>query len=389
MHINTSLYCPVSPANISDEALVCGNPTGGGRPPIDVLNVSTTISSDQLVDRIIKVPNNVTLTITGSELALSENSKIIVQPGGKLVITDSYLHGCGSSKWGGIEVNGNNNTPDQLIITGSAFANADYVIKTDKTLGILIDNNIFVNGIIALSLDKNKDFTITKNTFYNYDIGIKTKNTFIADVRSLIKENLFVGVKTPVSFNNDNHTKLDINCNQFQNYTQYAILSSNTLLKNQGSLMEGTGNIFISASILPNNKLNHNGNNPKYYYDPSNPITSGMNVIIISATGDGCLNNHRPFMPETETPTEKIGIISIAPNPATDETMLSYYLGDETSEGTVVITNIFGQALSKITVSGKETKINIDCSKFADGIYFISLIGEGNIIEAKKMIIAK
>lgn len=135
-------------------------------------------------------------------------------------------------------------------------------------------------------MNKMKDFLISGNTFVNYEIGIKTTNTCAADVKSGIEKNIFFNIKTAIDFTNDNHSKLDIKCNRFS-YTDYAILSNQTILKDQGQLDEGAGNEFISNSTLANNKLKHvNGNFPKYYYDPSQPITSGMNVTTIASITD-------------------------------------------------------------------------------------------------------
>ncbi|HET6243586.1 MAG: T9SS type A sorting domain-containing protein [Bacteroidetes bacterium] len=374
--------------------------SGGPLPPVNVLNSSVIINSDQFIDNVTIVPNNVNLTVIDCELAFSENSKIIVLPGGKLEIRNSFFHGCENLKWGGIEVKGNNNVSDQLIVTGSAFANTDYVIKTDKTLNIYIEDNIFANGITAIELDRNKDFVIRNNYFYNYDIAIKASRTPVANVRSLIKENIFEKVKTAIYFENDNQSKLDIVCNKFDNYEDYAIYAQNTILKDQGSNIEA-GNSFVSTSVKLNHKLRHNGNTMNYYYDPSNPVTlvtsGGMSAIAQAASSDGTCSdiNDRRSNPNPNVGSDpvygnsksKLDLYS-APNPNSGEATIYYNLGEE-KQGTLTIMDMYGNVMNCIKVTSESNQVNSDYSNYSSGIYMISLTNSKSEVINKKMIIAK
>ncbi|MBA3662918.1 MAG: T9SS type A sorting domain-containing protein [Bacteroidetes bacterium] len=381
----------------------CDLTDGGGspNPVMDVLSASRTINSDQYIDKIIIVPNNMTLTIDNSELSLSINSKIIVQPGGKLEIRDSYLHGCQNNKWGGIQVKGNNNVSNQFTAIGSAFVNSDYTVKTDKTLNIYLEDNIFANGVTALELEKNKDFSIRKNYFFNYAIGIKTSKTPLADVKSIIKENTFEAVKTAIYFEDDNHARLDIKCNKFDHYSEYAIYSERTTLKDQGSNLEGAANEFISASTKLNDKLHHDGNSMKYYYDPSNPVSlitsGGLNAIAQSASADGtCAEqlaryNNSGSEEENEISytilNDKMALTSV-PNPNSGEAAIYFNLGGE-AQGELIIFDICGKTIDRLKVNSEVNKIDVKYNQLSDGIYLMSLTNSKGEVINKKMIITR
>lgn len=384
---------------ISDKVCYTSETTLSG-----VITSNHTFSDSILVTGNILVPNGITLKFEKAIVLIDENIRIRVMPGGKLIINSSELiSSCIVKKWAGIEVKGNPVFLNPLTITNSVITGSDFPINLDKSKDIIISGSAFIgdNIGIAIMMNKMKDFQISDNTFINYETGIKTTNTCPADIKSGIERNIFFNVKTAIDFTNDNHSKLDIKCNRFS-YTDYAILSNQTLLKDQGQLGEGAGNEFISNSTLANNKLKHiNGNSPKYYFDPSQPITSGMNVTTIASITDricysysfdtsSTVNSQKmaPADPIQKSISKKVIDLYSVPNPNSGQASIYYSLGEE-KLGELVIMDIFGKVIDRITLINESNKVDVDFSEYTSGIYLISLINSKGEIMNKKMIIAK
>lgn len=372
--------------------------------------VSKIISGNQvysdsiLISGNIIVPYGATLNFKKATVMLVENASIKVMPGGKLIIDASRLESsCIGKKWAGIEVKGAPAFQNPLIIQNSFIVGSDFPLNLDKTQGILISQSTFLGDNLgtAIVMNKMKDFKIFENTFSNFITGIKTINTSEADVKSIIEKNIFLNVKIALDFTQDKHTKLDIKCNRFS-YTDYAILSNQTLLKDQGVLGEGAGNEFISNSTLANNKLKHtNGNSPKYYYDPSQPILSGMNVTTLSSTTDrvcytysfdtsSTISLQRLSALSTQEEVAPMQVVSVysVPNPNTGKATIFYNLGGE-KQGNLVIMDIYGKIIGQIKVTSESNKIDVDYREYSPGVYLISLTNFRGEVTNQKMIIAK
>lgn len=369
-----------------------------------IISGNQVYSDSVLISSNIIVPQGATLRFEKAIVMLAENVSIKVMPGGKLIIDASRLESsCIGKKWAGIEVKGAPAFQNPLTIKNSFIAGSDSPLSLDKTQGILISQSTFLGDNIgtAIVMNKMKDFQISENTFSNFITGIKTTNTSAADVKSIIEKNIFLNVKIALDFTQDKHTKLDVKCNRFS-YTDYAILSDQTLLKDQGVIGEGAGNEFISNSTLANNKLKHtNGNSPKYYYDPSQPITSGMNVTtLLSATDRVCyvysfdtsttISSQRLSTLSTQEeviPMEVISVYSV-PNPNTGKSTIFYNLGGE-KQGELVIMDIYGKIIRQIKVTSESNKIDVDYNGCATGVYLISLKNSKGEVTNHKMIIEK
>jgi hypothetical protein len=83
------------------------------------------------------------------------------------------------------------------------------------------------------------------------------------------------------------------------------------------------------------------------------------------------------------------GIIGNVPNPATEQTAIYFNLGNTSATGEIVTTNMYGVIIARNNVTGNANKVDVDCSKFVNGLYFNSLIVEGNLVGSKKMVITK
>ncbi len=360
-------------------------------------------TGELLINNNVIVPAGATLIFKGAKVFANDNLNIRVLPGGIIKIIESeFYSACTDKKWNGIEVKGNPLLSNPLLIDRSYFTGTDFPLTVDKSKGILITNSSFVGTGLgtAISLDKMKDFEISGNTFDGYSVGINTTKTYIADIKSIIVKNVFNNVKTAINFSQDNHIKLDVKCNQF-NYAEYAINSDQTILKNQGAVTEGAGNEFTTTSVLPNNKIKHmNGNNPKYYYDPANPIASGMNVTVLASSLNPMCYSYsfdtssvfasRMAAPNSIEAISKKGTIDIlaVPNPNVGQASIFFNLGED-SNGEVIIMDIYGKILDRIKVTSTSQKVDVNYTEYANGIYMITLINSKGEAVNKKMIISK
>lgn len=389
--------------NIARIACSNTNLNGHGQHyPTQVLTNSLTISDSAWINGLITVPNNVTLTIDKAQIAFVSTAKIHVEPGGKLEIKDSYLHGCSGDSWEGISVKGNNNISGQLIMEGSKISDAITAIKTERTNNISITESFFEHGTTAILLERNKGFEIRGNQFADFTYGIRSSHTLISNAS--IKENYFSGVKYAIYFENDNQMKTEISCNKFEDYTEYAIYSKSTNLKDQGSLTEGAGNEFVSSSTQPNDKLFHQGNIMKYYYDPSEPLSLsnslGMTAIALPAANDGScrstgnmrmanLQEDENIMLENNIRSYGFGKgLNCYPNPVSEIATVVYELPEGVS-GDIIITGILGNEISKYSVKQGSGSIEINCSDLSTGIYFFTLMGNNSVMGVRKITIAR
>ncbi len=102
---------------------------------LNINNDQTWYYSNRLLPSILKIHTNATLTIKGS-IFCTENAKIIVEPGGKLIIDGGTIKNyCSTKPWQGIEVKGNSlfsqNATNQgiVILNGAVIENAVCGIK--------------------------------------------------------------------------------------------------------------------------------------------------------------------------------------------------------------------------------------------------------------------
>ncbi len=373
-----------------------------------VLTHDLTIKDSTIVMGTIKIPAGVKLTIENSDIAFLAEAKIesVLSPDGtfldgKVVIINSNLHGCDGQSWGGIHITSIADTSyNPIVIQNSTIDDASLFLK--RVRGGSITNSSFSNGVSAIVMDHARGFTITGNSFSNFVTAISTSNSQggssggVPAPASIISNNRFADVGTAINCVNDNHSNLDISCNEFYNCSMYGVKTTNTTIKDQGNSSNGTGNRYINPSSLINSRFSHNGNSMIYYTDPSDSFTLttglGMNATSSSASADGCGSGAR-FVNQgtviTDSPTANGKNLTAVPNPNNGLASVSYTLPNESSPGELIITNMFGQVLSRYPATSKSATIDIDCSQYASGIYFLSLIQHGSLVASKKMVISK
>ncbi len=72
--------------------------------------------------------------------------------------------------------------------------------------------------------------------------------------------------------------------------------------------------------------------------------------------------------------------VSIYPNPVSNNLIIN----NMTGVNTIKVSDILGETVKNITVSGSKTNINV--SNLSKGIYFISLMNDKNVLETKKFV---
>lgn len=373
----------------------------GGNNPIKtlsgVLSSSKIASNDTLwITGDVTVTNNKSLSIDKCLVIISPNVKINVQPGALLDIKGSLLQSCDGRTWQGIIVNGNNNVTNQLAVDASVLMDASTVVKADKAVGISLTDNLFYGGDVAVSYDRNKSFIIQKNEFDNYNTGIKTTNTR-AGV-SEISGNSFFAIKTGVSFDGDDHSKLILACNSFEVYKDYAVDSKNTILQDQGSTTTGAGNKFAGSNTATD-MIRHTGNAMNYYYDPSSPVIATPNVNAQPALYDGScaivtartINNSLAITTESASPNNETVItkeieFKAFPNPFTNDLTVTYSLPAKCKSGELKIYDAAaGKLVYSTSLNSTDNKLKLELD-VPQGLYFCSITAEDSSSKQFKLI---
>lgn len=115
-----------------------------------------TWESHKSLSGTVTIPNGAILRITG-EVKFAADAKIVVEPGGKLIIDGGWLSsGC---MWNGIEVKGNSLMPQDtlthglvLIINGGKIQNARTAIRSIHGGIVKINNGKFINNRHSVSI---------------------------------------------------------------------------------------------------------------------------------------------------------------------------------------------------------------------------------------------
>jgi len=137
---------------------------------VPTINQNETWSDDKFINQIVSIESGATLTITG-KIRFAENSKIIIKPGGVLIVNGGLLtnsKGCSNPLWEGIEVWGTSNQHQYtysgncyqgklILMNGATIENAREAVVNRKyddwnSMGGIIqaDNANFINNHRAI-----------------------------------------------------------------------------------------------------------------------------------------------------------------------------------------------------------------------------------------------
>ncbi len=76
------------------------------------------------------------------------------------------------------------------------------------------------------------------------------------------------------------------------------------------------------------------------------------------------------------------------PNPANKKTIINYYLAPDSKNAILKITDVSGRTVQSIPLpENGHQQVHVDCSEMSVGIYFYTLMVEGQIKETRKMIL--
>jgi hypothetical protein len=75
------------------------------------------------------------------------------------------------------------------------------------------------------------------------------------------------------------------------------------------------------------------------------------------------------------------------PNPFGEETMINYYLPENTGNAKIIFFDMYGQSMKEVPLTEIGSgNIHVDSKNLASGIYSYSLIIDGRVIDTKKMV---
>ena len=76
------------------------------------------------------------------------------------------------------------------------------------------------------------------------------------------------------------------------------------------------------------------------------------------------------------------------PNPVTDTTTIGYFLSDDSQNSFMKITDLSGRTIQSIPLEKKgKNQVQVNCLEMSPGIYFYSLMVEGEVKATKKMVV--
>jgi len=353
----------------------CGNAGIGGN-----INSNTTYSSTTVyVTSDILVTGNTTLTFDDATVIFSPGVKIKGNPNSSVIIKNgTVMFGCNGSQWGGIELKGNHQVNDKLIIDNSILVNAPTIVDADKIGTISIKGSVFANGTTAIKLNRSKAFTISGNIIAGYKTGIQTTNTNPNYV-STITDNRIILNDRGLDFNGDIHNLLTIACNII-GYSSKGIYSRNTTLAAQGDPNTSAGNTFIKTGAgVPTDYIDHVGNSTSYYYGPIESsaylFPNVMNIPKIQAVADkACAMPFASFVCKSlvgikESSKENSSFL-IYPNPSSGLFTIKY---SDLPKGkwTLNVHDVLGRLITSKRIEGNSDNTTLQIT--GKGLYFVSL----------------
>ena len=149
-------------------------------------------------------------------------------------------------------------------------------------------------------------------------------------------------------------------------------------------------NVYVSPDPLTIAGNTTNESDFSGHYLPSG--MSGMSVIRYvffdqrNPDDSVCFNTNFQAYPLGISGLSGTNALAAYPNPASGKVTVAFS-GMESASGTVVIRNLLGERVKEITVSGTSGKVTFDATDLNSGIYFYSLVVNGNAVATKKLVV--
>ena len=86
---------------------------------------------------------------------------------------------------------------------------------------------------------------------------------------------------------------------------------------------------------------------------------------------------------------EDFHYINIAPNPTADYTIVQYVLEESMKNAQLQITDLSGKIISTQTLKQKQDQQLIDIRNYKSGIYLLSIITNGKVLETVQLNVTK
>lgn len=129
-------------------------------------------------------------------------------------------------------------------------------------------------------------------------------------------------------------------------------------------------------------------------YTPINNNNTLIKVFLLNAEDNSILTNfYVKYYSEVSLPAQskaKPMNAEVYPNPMAVNAVVNYYVPAKYKNPTMIIRNMVGKTVKTYNLrSGEDAKLNINSSELTNGVYFYSIVSEGQTITTKKLVIRK
>ncbi|MBW8050666.1 MAG: T9SS type A sorting domain-containing protein [Cytophagales bacterium] len=124
-------------------------------------------------------------------------------------------------------------------------------------------------------------------------------------------------------------------------------------------------------------------------------IVFDEDAVLFVPDPDSLLNNARIATTTNELTNEltkengSAKLINIIPNPFNDETIIKYYVPGTAHSAEIIVYDIVGSQVRSITLNKSKSDVIINASYLDNGIYFIRMIVDNEIVANKKIAVLK
>lgn len=124
-------------------------------------------------------------------------------------------------------------------------------------------------------------------------------------------------------------------------------------------------------------------------------IVFDEDAVIDLPDPDSLLNNNARIATNNELINEltienkSAKLVNIVPNPFNDQTIIKYYVPKTGHNAEIIVYDIVGTQVKSVTLNKGNNNLVINASDLDNGIYFIKMIVDGEIIANKKIVVLK
>jgi hypothetical protein len=115
------------------------------------------------------------------------------------------------------------------------------------------------------------------------------------------------------------------------------------------------------------------------FFDDENPNDS---VYFYAEFNAGTVGINNPV-------SEKISVSNAYPNPARDQVSFDYDLPHSVSDASIRIQNLLGSVVKEVQLRDASGKVTLDVNDLNDGFYFYSITANNEIIDTRRLVIAR